>query len=183
MTIITALASGGRVCFGYNDGHTCGDSPMPGKGCPWVKLGPWMLGLSGSSWTFNVIQRHAHAFENKSSSAADVVFELRSILDEHRLGRRDDDEVTDHYGIWCILINAAGEIWDIDERLAFSRIPDNVLWARGSGTDYALGADFVLSKQNVCIETRVKTATEAAIAFDLYSGGQSNTCMLDSSQV
>jgi hypothetical protein len=177
MTIITALSSAGKVFYGYNDGHTIGDSPFPGSACPWIRLGKWALGVSGSTGIFNVIGHHANDFDDGASASA-IVFKLRALLVEYGFGRRDSDEAEDQYGIWCILVNADGEVWDLDEKLSYSRVPEGVLWARGSGTDYALGADFILSRQSILPETRVKLATDAAIALDLFCGGESHVFTL-----
>jgi len=173
MTIITAISSGGTVFYGYNDGHTLGDSPLPGEGCPWIRLGNWALGVSGSTAIFNILSHYAPDFSEHQASAADIVFKMRSLFIEYGLGKRGSDDVEDHYGIWCILVNVNGEIWDVDEALAYSRIPEGTLWARGSGTDYALGAAFVLAEQNVAPEARIITAIDAAIAHDLFCGGKS----------
>jgi hypothetical protein len=179
MTIITALSSSGKIVLGHNDGHTVGDSPMPGRGYPWLRLGHWELGVSGSSGIFNVICHHATDFSESAGSAADMVFRLRSLLVQYGFGCRDNDEPEDRYGIWCILAHVDGQIWNIDEKLAYSQIPEGVLWARGSGGDYARGADFALSTLGVAPEARVRIATDAAIALDLFCGGASHVRTLE----
>ena len=178
MTIITALYSGGKVYFGYNDGMTIGDSPFPGKSCPWVRLGRWAIGVSGSTNIFNILGHHAHDFDDSQSSAANMVFKIRSLLIQYNLGGRDGEGFEDQYGIWCILANVDGEIWDLDNKMAYTEVQEGTLWARGSGTEYALGADFVSSQQGFSPEDRIKWATDAAIANDLYCCGQSKIQIL-----
>jgi hypothetical protein len=179
MTILTALKAADDIFYGYNDGQTVGDSPMPGQGCPWIVFGRWALGVSGSSGIFNVIRHHAADLVIDKASAADIIFKLRRILIEYGFGHRDDGEPEDRYGIWCILVNIDGEIWDVDDKLAYSSIPEGILWARGSGMDYALGADFVSSKQGLAPEVRIRVATDAAIALDLFCGGASHVRVLN----
>ena len=61
----------------------------------------------------------------------------------------------------------------MDSHLALSKIPPNKVWARGSGIDYALGADFALAKisSDTPHEDRVRISTEAAIANDTSCPG------------
>jgi hypothetical protein len=178
MTILTALAANGTVWFGYNDGHTIGDTPLPGSDCPWLKLGPWSLGVSGTSSAFSILNHHRGDFDSQSDDVEEVVFKIRTILLGYGMGGKADDEVELRFGIWCILIHLNGGIWDVDDALAFSRIPEDTLWARGSGSDYALGAEHALKALNSPPEMRIRLAVEAAIALDLFCCGSAHVRLL-----
>jgi ATP-dependent protease HslVU (ClpYQ) peptidase subunit len=179
MTILTALASHDGVWLGYNDGHTIGDTPLPGVGCPWLNLGHWLLGVSGSSSAFSILDHHRGDFDSETNGVEEVVFRIRTTLLDYGMGRKEDDEVEIRFGIWCILVHPNGQIWDVDDALAFSRIPEDTLWARGSGSDYALGAEHALKALNSPPEIRIRHAVEAAIALDLFCCGSANVRLLE----
>jgi len=76
--------------------------------------------------------------------------------------------------IWCILVNRTGDIYDLSAHMSLTKIPRNRLWARGSGIDYALGADFATLQvaPKTSIKDRVRIATEAAIYNDTTCPGE-----------
>ncbi|GAA4021230.1 hypothetical protein GCM10022280_22240 [Sphingomonas swuensis] len=178
VTILAALAVKNTVHFGYNDGHTVGDTPMPGEGYPWVWLGPWLLGVSGSSAAFAILCQHRERFADGCESIEALVLRIRLVLSESGIGQKDDDEVEFRFGVWCLLLHPRGEVWDLDDALAYSRIPEDTLWARGSGSDYALGAEHALKSFQVLAPERVRAAVEAAIALDLYCCGSGHVDVL-----
>ena len=71
------------------------------------------------------------------------------------------------------MINDNGSVWDIDEDLSCTKIPEGVLCADGSGRKYALGADHASKHLNkrLSAKTRVSLSVNSAIANDVTCPG------------
>jgi ATP-dependent protease HslVU (ClpYQ) peptidase subunit len=171
MTIITALNDGQDTWLGYNDSLTIGDTIIQSTLNPWLRFNDWALGISGEPAQQNVLEHKKKNLLEAGNEPLGVIEAMRDIFSEYNHSVDEVDEAAPSYGIWCILAHKNGGIWDVASRLAITQIPENMLWARGSGTDYALGADSALQGLSLCAEERITKATQAAIDCDLYCPG------------
>jgi ATP-dependent protease HslVU (ClpYQ) peptidase subunit len=169
MTVICALCekASKEVWLGCNDGVTLGDTRMPGVREPkWQHFGSWAFGMAGSPLLSDLLETVRSNFPAKNASPLDIVRFLKAVFDEHELGSRDDDDTATSYPFSAVLAHRDGRIWDVDSYFAIAELQPGTLWARGSGMEYALGADFPLASCEVIAEERVRNAVEAAIHYD-----------------
>ncbi len=174
MTVICALSeqSSGEVWLGCNSGMMVGDTRLPSAVSKWSRFGNWALGISGIGLAYNVLQMSAEKFPNEALSPLDVILHIKTTFAEFDLGVKEDGEVALTYDVCSLLVHRNGRIWDMDFRLAVDEIPAGTLWARGSGMDFAIGADYPLRAAGISAEDRVRNAVEAAIFYDTNCPGQ-----------
>ena len=173
MTIITALSDDKSTWLGHNSASTIGDTPLEGLD-PWVKFGDWALGITGTSYHQDFLELRVKQLEENSETPMQLCEFIRKIFLEHQISIDGGDYGTPKFGIWCILVNKSGGIWDIGNRMSCSKIKKNKLWATGSGVDYALGADYATLQvaPKTSIKNRVRIATEAAILHETTCPGE-----------
>ncbi|GJL94891.1 MAG: hypothetical protein DHS20C05_12960 [Hyphococcus sp.] len=173
MTIICAIydSTAREVWLGCNDRSTIGDTPSPGVSSKWLKFGDWAIGLTGDESVYNEYLMLANDnFPKQSSNVLDVFKFLHSTYHEFNLGQQRGSDTSNSYGLDGILAHTSGRVWDFDNQLALSEIPENKLWACGSGVDYALGADFSICN-TLSARERIEWAIKAAIALDIGCPG------------
>ncbi len=172
MTIIVALADKKYTWLGHNDAATLGNTPMTNLN-PWVRFGSWALGLSGNSALQQTLESHVSELEACDNNPSSVIKAMKSIFRARRISGFDTAKTKHKLGIWCILINDNGSIWDIDQDLSFTKIPAGVLCAAGSGGRYAKGADHATIHISCLIsaKTRVSLAVNSAIVNDVTCPG------------
>ena len=73
--------------------------------------------------------------------------------------------------MWGMFVHKDGGIWDFDSRLTLTPVAPDTMWARGSGGDFALGADHVAKAAGQSAEARMKSAVAAAMALDISCPG------------
>lgn len=171
MTVICALSDPQTkdVWIGCNDGVRVGDTQIPNAKCiKWFQFGGWAIGLTGSPITFNLLEFKRERFPVEETCPLNIVEFLRALLNESDVGNRDEDDPAKSYPNTLLLAHCDGRIWDADRFLTIDEVPSGTLWARGSGMEYALGADFPLASQNLSCEARIRNAVEAAIFYDIY---------------
>ncbi|MBL1431096.1 MAG: hypothetical protein COA60_006260 [Robiginitomaculum sp.] len=173
MTIITALSDGKSVWVGYNNACTVGDTPIFEQH-HWIYFGDWGLGLSGGGRQKNILEWNIAKLEKHSKTPLTVVNTIRNIFQDEGVSKTDSNSATPSFGMSGILVNKDAGVWDVDHRLALAKIQNNKLRARGSGIDYALGADFAALAIDPQLnhQQRVRIATEAAISCDSYCPGE-----------
>lgn len=76
-----------------------------------------------------------------------------------------------HWGLQIVLAGPTG-VWDFDTTLTSHQIDPGVLWAAGSGKEFALGAGVALQGLQMLPQERLARALNASIAYDTMSGGQ-----------
>ena len=175
MTVICALSdkSSRAIWLGCNDGVTMGDTRMHGVCEPkWQQFGCWALGIAGSPLLGDVLETVRDDIPDNDASPSVIIQFLRVRFDECELGNRDEGDTSTSYPCSAILAHRDGRIWDVDSYLAIAALQPGTLWARGSGMEYALGADFPLASSNVTAEERVRNAIHAAIHYDTGCPGK-----------
>lgn len=174
MTVICALCDehSKEIWLGCNGGGTVGNIRLPRSVSKWEYAGDWALGISGVGLAQNVLQINAEDFPEDASSPLDIVLYLKAVFADFDFGSKDSDEVAPTYDLSGLIAHRDGRIWDMDFRLAIDEIPAGTLWARGSGMEFALGADFPLIGSDRSAEQRVRNAVEAAIFYDTDCPGE-----------
>jgi hypothetical protein len=168
LTIICALSDKetGEVWLGCNDGMTIGETRLPSVMSKWLRFGDWALGVSGIGLAHNVLQMNAGKFPRRAQSPLDIILHIKTAFAEFDLGAKEEGDVALSYDVSCLLAHAGGRLWDMDFRLATDEVPAGTLWARGSGMDFALGADFALRQSGLAARDRIQNAVEAALFYD-----------------
>ena len=175
MTVICALCDAGSktVWLGCNDGVTLGDTRMHGVCAPkWQRFGQWAFGISGSPLLGELLATVHDEFPPGDAPASAVIAFVRAVFDERDFGNREDGENASSYSCSAILAHRDGRIWDVDTYFAIAELQPGTLWARGSGMEYALGADYPLASGDVPAEQRIRKAVEAAIHYDTGCPGK-----------
>jgi ATP-dependent protease HslVU (ClpYQ) peptidase subunit len=174
MTIITALHEDGETYFGYGNGTEVGGTPIFNNYSPWIILENWALGITGQSILQTHISNNTEVFSKIEDDPRVFTEKMSKLFTENDCGTRSDDGFVDIYGIYCILLHRSGKIWDLSGCLSLTEIPEGRLWARGSGGDYAIGADYgyVLHNKKANAKDRVFVATSSAIVNDIYCIGE-----------
>lgn len=175
MTILTAISDGKSIWLGSNYRAVISDTPLPGPHDPWLQKGNWAVGICGASVQLDILMMNAPIFEKISNDPYELADKIRDIFVAKNYFERGNGPHPD-FGIYCILAHLSGQIWDLDESMALSPIPNDTIWARGSGMDYALGADYALRtfEKNISLEKRITLATKAAIHNDVYCPGEAH---------
>lgn len=181
MTVICALCDPAtrEVWLGCNSGSTVGQMRLPSASSKWLTFGDWAVAISGIGVTFDILKMSGEHFPGDTTSPLDVVRYLRAVFADFDHGSKDDGEVAMSYDLTSVLAHRDGRIWDMDFRLALDEVPPGTLWARGSGMEFALGADFPMRGTGAAAEDRVRNAVEAALFFDTGCPGEAIVTLLD----
>lgn len=172
MTIIVALNTDRGTIVGYNDGWELAGTPVAGTAIPWIFFGDWALGITGESSVQRLL-----AYKLRDYSGNDDPFALISaigdLLVDNYVGSKSDNEYVTTYGIYSILAHKDGRIWDVSGCLSLAEIPKGVVWAQGSGADYAIGACYAIDSlnQGISEERKLTLCIEAAIKSDVHCVG------------
>jgi len=174
MTVICALSdvTTGAVWLGCNDAMTIGDTRMPGGLSKWLRFGDWAIGISGIGLANNILRMKGETFSVEAQSPLDVVLHLKAAFADFDFGNKDQGDAATSYDASFLLAHCDGRVWDIDSWLGIDEIPAGTLWARGSGMEFALGADFSLRQTSASTEDRIHNAVEAAIFYDTGCPGR-----------
>lgn len=174
MTIITAISDGSKVWTGNNSAFTIGDTPITAFFDPWVRFGNWALGVTGDSFQQDFLTLHSEKLSKHKQSQYDLIDNIRHLFLEGYISKSSETHASASFEIWCILLHKDGRMWDVDNHLALAQIQKTKVWARGSGLDYALGADFAVMEldENISIPERIRICTQAAIKNDIGCPGE-----------
>lgn len=118
------------------------------------------MGLSGSHIACQ-LARQAFDAAPMADDALHVSMSMLSNIQTH------PDKTLTTYGIMLW----SGKMYDVDTKGAVTRIEENVVWARGSGEDYAMGAAEALRNYVANIPILLDLAFKAVTKFDLHTGG------------
>ena len=156
-----------------------GTAIYPALAKKWVFNTVGALGIAGHGYMASLAHRHLAV---RLGAPVDEIAEgLRALQKEYEFND-DKDRGPKAYGQSFIYVTQDG-IWDIDATTSSLEMPEGKLWARGSGSDYALGTDFAIQRRldegtsnsdvNPIWPTptyRVEMALQAACEFDAGCG-------------
>ena len=167
MTIICALATDEGTFIGSDTLLVAGSRSIPGIP-KWYCWRNWAIALAGDWRVANIINNDREQLLKKLKDENDFVERLYTLLDEKDVGRSIDGDFARNFGQNILLAKKDGAVWDIDCNLSTLELPFNILAARGTGMEYALGASYVLKGKP---ETIMRKSLEAAIEFSIDCGG------------
>ncbi len=168
MTIICALATDEGVFIGSDTLLIAGSRAI--HGIPkWYCWRNWAIALAGDWRVANIISNNRERLLSKLKDEHDFVERLYTLLDEKDIGRTTDGDFARNFGQNILLAKKDGAVYDVDCNLSTLECPHNVLTARGTGMEYALGASHVLKGKP---ETIMRKSIEAAIEFSIDCGGE-----------
>jgi ATP-dependent protease HslVU (ClpYQ) peptidase subunit len=184
MTIIASISTNDSLYIGYNNGSVLGGTPVIGTSNPWIFFGDWALGITGESSVQRLLEMELNNIDNSEKSASEIINTISDVLTENDIGSKSEEEYVKTFGIYAILANKDGRIWDVSGCLSLTEIPVGSFWAQGSGADYAMGAYYAIEKLNstLGIKERIALCIDAAIFNDVHSAGSSEIRVLRSDQ-
>lgn len=163
MTIICAIHNDGQTWIGGDSLATTGGIRMPSVIEKWVISGRVAIGVSGDIRTLGLVRRLTKLPLN-ALKIAEIM--RKAVISDGYINSSKGGASC--YELSCIIALPDG-VWDVDAAFDACRITDDCLWARGSGRDFALGADFCTGS-TIGPELRVQNALGAAIYYDTSCG-------------
>ena len=172
MTIICAISdpAANKVWLGCNSGSLIGDVILPHHGTKWLRFTNWAVALSGAGVAHDILNLERAKFPNQTTDINQVITFIRASFAKNELG--EAKEGSKFYDVSGLIAHSSGELYGFDNRLALSRIPDDTMWASGSGMEFALGADAALKNKGFPAEERIEIAVLTAIDLDCGCPGE-----------
>jgi ATP-dependent protease HslVU (ClpYQ) peptidase subunit len=168
MTIIVALQTDKNTYIGSDTCLVAGDRKLAGNYQKWVVHRNWAIGFAGCWKVFNIIQLNYRQLLTGLKYPEDFIKKLEVLLNDNNVGKHE--EYTVDYGQNLLLAKKNSLVWHLDPLLAISEIPKDMLWAEGSGAEYAIGCGFALANRSP--EERMERSIEAAKEFCVNCGGE-----------
>lgn len=169
MTVIAAVRDPARrkTLVGWDSRAVIGTTIVPSPCRKFFVRGSAAIGVAGYDMARTVIERVRGLFKG---DAVDICLRIRGAL--HAAPWEGDDGK----GPWAcgssFILVLGPDIYDVGPDLCPSLIDDGTLWARGSGSDYAIGAGHALAQ--AAPRDRLQAALQAACAFDSGCGAPVN---------
>lgn len=166
MTVIAAVRDPARrkTLIGWDSRCVSGANTILPSACrKFLVRGNAAVGISGYFMAMMLVHRVRGLFKG---AAVDVCIRIRDTLHEQPW---DGEDGKGPWGAGCSFVLVMGkDIYDVGSDFCPTLVDDGTLWARGSGSDYAIGAGHALSKAKP--RERLHAAIEAACAFDTGCG-------------
>jgi ATP-dependent protease HslVU (ClpYQ) peptidase subunit len=173
MTIIAAMSSArsGATWVASDTLIISGNLELE-LGPKWVVRNSWAVGVAGHLRTMNVFSHHADSLLTNLRDVFEFTGRVRSLLGEEGFRSTKEEEGPPNFGQMLMLANSRN-VWTIGPDFSITPLPDNRLWAEGSGRDLAIGAAHALQQSRSEISPReiVRLAIETAITCDAQCGG------------
>ncbi len=166
MTIICAIndANAGKVWLGCDSGCLIEDTIVPEHRTKWLRFTGWALAFAEGGIAHDALEAERAKFPNQSKDISQVTSFIRTAFAKYDLGETRNG--AKEFNVSGLIAHSSGELYNIDARLAVSRIPEATMWACGSGMKYALGADAALKVKGFSPQERIETSVFTAIDFD-----------------
>jgi hypothetical protein len=170
MTTLAALHIEGKGTWIAADQMLSGDGLRTGPVQKWT-LGPngYAVGVAGSARTLNVMQEEAGALLAGHPDLGTFTMRLRATLEDHGFVPGIPGGCGPQHWGQIFMVAWPNGLWVFDNSLYGLVIPSGVLWADGSGRDFALAAGH-LTQNHPDPMHRVTLAVETASHFDESSG-------------
>jgi hypothetical protein len=171
MTTLAGLHIPGQGTWIGADRRITSDNVKLGPVCKWVTRGEWAIGCAGDYKTLNVLQAEAALVLEATKDPQHIVHRLEKAMVKHNFSAATDGPFGPPAWGQSFLLASPDGLWDLDEQLSVFRVPDETLWATGSGRDFALGAGHAARQDSGSSPADcVRLAIEAALTFDVMSG-------------
>lgn len=172
MTIVCALFDPGEEKFhlGSNSASMVGSTILPESETKWARFSDWAIAVTGPGLADNAMKAERAKFPTQTDDINKVMQFMRAVMEKYAIGEKE--EGYQNFGFSGLLVHRSGLFYDMDSKMALSPIPPDTLWARGSGMEFALGADEVSKLVNFSPEKRIKYAVTAAVTLDCDCPGE-----------
>jgi ATP-dependent protease HslVU (ClpYQ) peptidase subunit len=168
MTVICGLHHRGETWIGADSRATGNHGIVFASSVKKWAVGPSAaIGLSGEAIGTQVLHRNRDEIL-KTGAPMEIVDRMADALKPHFKESGDGDGAK-AWGFTTLLATHHA-IYDVDSTFMALEIESGVLWARGSGKEYAIGAGHAMRGDNPM--ARIRRALEAACQFDSGCGGQ-----------
>ena len=173
MTTVVALYTPDKGSIIACDSQTTMDNRRGSMGPSESKIivfNNWAVGITGNMTVVNMVDRYRKILLDDVDHPWEFTDRIRSVLEDSGFKPMIDEDTAGFpaYSMSFTFASAHG-VWVTDGLLAIRAIAPNELTAAGSGSDFALGSS--ISTIGKPPEKRVELAMEAAIALDVYTGG------------
>jgi ATP-dependent protease HslVU (ClpYQ) peptidase subunit len=141
-------------------------------GPKWLVRNEWAIGVAGHLRTMNIFAHHADILLKDVQNVFEFTGRVRSLLGEEGYRSVKEEEGPPNFGQMLMLANSRN-IWTIGPDFSITPLPDDKLWAEGSGRDLAIGAAHAMQLSRAELSPReiVRVAIETAITCDAQCGG------------
>lgn len=146
------------------------------------------VGISGNEKARLLVSRNVQELEGFAADNFGFLFAdwFRKKLDEDGFKPDDKDPGPKYHG-QCAICVCDGRVWSMTGDFCVNEIgvgEERFAWAEGIGMDFALGAYHAMSNSchsslRIQSELTVRSMVEAAMAYDLYCGGEVWTHKID----
>lgn len=170
MTIICALRQNGETWIGADSRATGNSSLIYASSIKkWAATSDAAIGATGDAHLTQLLQQN-RAKILKDALPELIADRLLAVIKENSYSNKPhDDGGALSWGNSGLIATHQG-VYDMDSTFMVLKIDDGVLWARGSGRNFALGAGHAARGDNP--RARIVKALEAACAFQGDCGGQ-----------
>ena len=145
----------------------------------WViaKSGEWAIGVCGAGRTLHLINAHNEKLFHEVKNIYDLTNRMMELLvdDDTHFVR---EEGYPRHIAGSFLVATPDCVWNIDCSLTATEIPTGEFVSTGSGSEYALGAEFVAREHIKDPIEITRKAIEAAKKFDSGTGGDIWICKM-----
>jgi ATP-dependent protease HslVU (ClpYQ) peptidase subunit len=147
-----------------------GSTLLPEDASKWSRFSSWAIATSGKGLAQDALESQRAKFPNQTDEVQQIVKWMAEAFEKAKLGEVDDG--AKDYHMTALLVHSSGLVYDVDSALSVAKIPENTLWARGSGMEFALGADVSSRRAGFAADERMECALEAAISLDADCPGK-----------
>ena len=158
-TICVYCSATGSTVIGSDLLAACG-SGVPSSGEPkWIRHNDWALGYTGELRAGNILRHHADIIL-KYDNPYEITEAMRRLFGEHGFDSKPDNGDSAPAYASSFILAGPGKAWDICGQLSYQPIEEGIVWARGSGSQYAMGAGTTLSNRGWGPEKSYRASAE-----------------------
>lgn len=181
-TLVGIHIPGVGTYFGSDRQLTINGMPM-GPRIKWVRHNGWACGVAGHGRTLDLMERFKSDLL-EIENPFDFTENVRAMMGEFDFGSdaAESGLGAPVYGQHFMLASRDG-LWDIDMSLCAFKVPDNTLWACGSGQDYALGAAYLAPRLTDDPRDQLREMILAATKYDPSTGFEPYIDLVDIAHV
>ena len=174
MTTIAAVRDGKRTWIG-SDTQAQSDGRLLSVERKWFRFDSWAAGVAGDGRAGCICEAHAKRLFDDLAGAFDFTERFYKLLKEYDFDlSAKRDYTTPNTGQDLVLASPSG-LWLIPQCLSIVPVER---WAEGSGSGFGLGAMHAMREIDDA-ERVLHAAPEAAMACDVYTGGEIWTDVLE----
>lgn len=168
MTVICAITDGKTCTIGSDTQASDNNGVISDVGPKWICWGGWGVGVAGHLRVTNICAAHAKTLFDDLGGAWEFSNRLRDLFEQYSIKPDEQGPGAQLFGSRFILASPTA-IFDVYQDISITELPQDELWAAGSGGEIALGVGYAMrgQKQKMIVEK----ATRAAIEYTTGCGG------------